>query len=163
MAALHTASVFNVRASLNAWLQSALAALDRPPWLASYTLVFNAPEASLSAPAFAVVHHFAGQRALWLGLNPGVQAEGVMEISAWASRGPSWQAQLNSMQAMIEQAAAGAASVAISDYQSAPAAPPPTLYKIDLLRLQALDAAPPASPDLARRAFALRYAWVLRV
>lgn len=162
MPTLHASSVFNVQASLNAWLQTTLAAITRPAWLASYTLIFNEPEAPLSVPAFGVTHRLRDQRAPWQGLNPGARAQGVMAISAWVSRGPSWNAQLDTMQAMVEQAAASASSLVISDYQSSLTAPAPTVYKIDLLRLEAFDSARPANPDLERRMFALGYAWVVR-
>jgi hypothetical protein len=162
MPTIHSTSTFNVEATLNKWLQEGLAALAKPAWLASYSLAFNQPETPIVTPAFSVVHLPDQQDTDWMSKNPGINAAGIIEIGLWVARSATWNAQIKTMQAMVESVAAGDTSITIYDYLTNPASPSPTLYKINIAGVQAVSTPPSPNPDLLHRRLRIGYSWVLR-
>lgn len=162
MPVLHATSTFNVQATLNKWLTDGLAAVTRPAWLNSYTLVINQPEALVTFPAFSVAHLPARAESAGQGKNPGLRAAGAMEITAWARRQPDAHAQLNTMVSMVESLAAASTRVTLLDYQIAPAAPTTTAYQIDISGVETGAVTPHANPDVLFRRVVVHYTWVIR-
>lgn len=163
MTTLHATNVFNVQASLNAWLQAALAAIDRPYWLPSYQLVLIAPEEEMPTPSFSVNHIDVGTFDRYQG-RAAQHSMGIMEVNAWVSRSNfNWQAQLATMQAMVKQAALAQASggVVINDYSDV-YTPVASAYRALLSDVQSVATAPDPNPDIQRVRLLINYRWTLR-
>lgn len=162
-------SSFNVEASLNAWLIAEVATASKPGWLAVVTVVVNHEEVTASLPCLSVTHIPVSARDAYQGrivsaTQVGRAMTALMEINAWVSRDDyGWQAQLRTMQRIVEQAATQDVGVLILDYESNTASPAATGYRVLLDDLQILTAPPDPNPNIERRRMQITYRWTLRV
>lgn len=127
MTQLSQASTFNVEATLNAWLQTALQAYALPQWLGTLpNIVFTAPQTTAVMPCFSFTHipvdAASPWQGRWAGTTRGLLVRGLMDVSCWVSRSQSadWQMQLRTMRDMVLSAVAGAPVAVISDYAALP-------------------------------------------
>lgn len=160
---LHATNVFNVRTTLNTWLQNALADIVRPYWLPDYTLVQITPESEIPTPSFSITHIDVGTFDRFQG-RTAQDAVAIMEVNAWASRSNvNWQAQLTIMQAMVHQASLSQPNggIVIYDY-SDPLNPTATAYRAHLGDVTAVSTGPDPNPDIERVRILVDYRWIAR-
>lgn len=127
MTQLAQASFYNVEATLNAWMQTALQAFSLPAWLATLpTIIPDMPQTNAVMPCFSLCHIPIGTDALWegnlAGTGKGIWARGILDVSCWVSRSksPDWLAQLRTMRDMALSVGTASPVVVISDYAALP-------------------------------------------
>lgn len=162
MTTLHATNPFNVRATLNQWFSANVSAITRPSWLtfAPTAVRFNVPETTLNTPCFSVTHIPVGQFVSNMGKHPGDKAMGLLEVNTWVSRNNvSWNAQLGTMNSMVQKVFGDYAAVQLVDYLSNPSVPSAQPYKVDLMALENVAVMPDPNPDIERSRFLIRYQW----
>jgi len=169
MTTIAAASVFNVEATLNAWLAAALAAFTRPAWLPDApAVILTVPETTAVLPAFSVHHIPVNSYDAWQGRAvgggyAGVRCVALMEVNAWVSRNSrNWQAQLRTMQDMVMTVYTETGGVEIKDYATNQSSPTETGYLIRLTQLTTVPTAPDPNPDIMRARMHLRYWYIYR-
>jgi len=162
-------STFNVEATLNAWANTLITGASLPTWLPSVGVVFDMAEISASMPCYSLHHIPVSREDRYQGRVVGAGQKGragvgLFEINAWVSRqSANWQAQLRSMERIIESAATSTASIVITDYETDPFTPVATSYRVLLQEFNILATAPDPNPDIERRRMQITYRWTLRV
>jgi len=110
--ALDSSNVLNVEATLNYWIDTQLAAITKPSWLPSFSVVFDMPETAIAVPSVSVFHLGGATRKPWQGNRvgenkSGAAAFGLMDVSCWVSRGTEidgqqvWAQQLRTLRAFV--------------------------------------------------------------
>lgn len=167
----HTTSVYNVEATLFAWISAGIAT-NAPPLLGSITITDAVPDQPLAAPVWAV--QFMGSvpdEAGFLGdrVDSGQRGQrftGRMVINAYATRrDPNWRAQLAQMLDAVRKTvyAQPDAAVVIRDFYADPTAPPATTYRITLAGIEPVPQPGRVNPDLEQRGLFIVYHWIERV
>lgn len=166
---MHATNTYNVTATINAALQTALNAISTPSWLSQPAVVFNWPEIVDRMPCFSIYHMPDTQSDNYQGRGDGagnktVRAAGMVEISAWVSRDLShdWMAQLTYMKSMISSAYASLTVAVISDYTATPAAPTATAFKVNFNNLTFVQTTADPNPAIQRARALVTYFWDLR-
>jgi hypothetical protein len=178
---LQQSTAFNVEASLNNWLSTALAAYDLPSWLPSLPIiVYDWREIAISLPCFSVIHIPVSGRAQYQGRNVGANLKGVrmtamMDVSCWVSRdSANYSAQLRTMRDLVHSVATFTSGVVIKDYAADPASPADTDFRVVIGNVTgapiALDEnrnAPQSgsvinNPDILRARLLIDYAYTFR-
>lgn len=166
-----TTSRFNVEATLNAWLQSRLAAFDRPSWLTTYSFLLDMPDSEMPTPAVTVTHIPIDSERAFMGdyvgtvSTKGIRASAFMEINLWVNKlnNASYMGQLRTLDAWVDNVVASTSAVVIQDYYSDPANPTAMGYKVNIVSLTGREVQPDPNPNLLRRRLLLRYDWIIRV
>ena len=173
MTTLHATNTYNVEASVNAAIASALAAISLPVYLSTPAIVYDWPEITESTPCFSFAHFTDNQSDIYQGRGDGagnitVRDVGLMEVSAWVSRDQRynnqdvWSARLSTMAGMISKAVTSNAVILIRDYATSATAPARTGYKVNLGVAEFVQTAHDANPAIERRRALVRYWWDLR-
>lgn len=170
MATLHVANPYNIKYSIINYFIDQLAAITPPAILGSYTTPVDEPEAPITPPAISFFNIPAGSRYLYQGnrvssTEKGARSFGILDASAWAAREAiQWSAQLDIMQAMVEQVAIDANNgIAVYDFAASPTMPPLYPYLIRIIETEVVQTAPDPNPDLERRRILVSYFWTQRV
>jgi hypothetical protein len=169
MPALAASTRFNVEATLNAWLNTAINGITLPSHLSTLpAFVYNWDEVAATMPCFAIQHIPAGmlndiQGRVVGNSQSGRRALGIMEVSCFVSRkgNPSWNGQLRTMRDLVETAVTSAGTVVISDY-STPATPTSTAFKIDILDVTETPTEADPNPNIQRARVLISYAFIYR-
>lgn len=162
-------STFNVETTLSAWAAGIIADASLPSWLPSVTVAYDMQDVSASLPCFSLHHIPVSRDDRYQGRIVGAGQKGragvgLFEINAWATRqNANWQAQLKTMQDIIESAAISNTGVVIKDYDTDPFSPTTTGYRVLLQDFNILATAPDPNPDIERRRMHLTYRWTVRV
>lgn len=172
MTTLHATTHFNVEASINAALQTALNAISVPAFMTTPAVVFNWPEIAESTPCFSIAHFTDNQSDLYQGRNDAagvttVRDSGMLEVSAWVSRdkpiyGKDWAAQLSFMAGMISKAVNSQPVILIRDYVTSQTSPALTGYKVNIKIPEFVQTADDPNPAIRRRRALVSYWWDLR-
>lgn len=171
MATIDATSVYNIEATLNAWLRGQLAGYAVPADInldAVPPLITDVPGRDAVFPAWSIHHLGARTRDMFQGRvtdgsKPGVWASGMMEINCWVTRGNvNWLAHLRWMHSAVLDALTGTTGVVVKDYAADPYNPTDTGYRILLGDAQDMTTAPDVNPDVERRRVLANYRWVLR-
>lgn len=159
----HTTGVYNVEASLVAWLTGYIAA-NIPPLLSAVHVNLNAPEQPLAPPEWSI--HFlgyGGNEAGMEGKHPGTWRYGIMEVSAWVSRSDdNWRGQMNQMVDVVTKAVVNTHSVIIRDFYTNATTPTATAYRITIDRPEQRMPPVDPNPDIERRRVLVFFQWVER-
>lgn len=170
---MHVTNDFNVEASINAALVTALAAITPPAWFTAPVVVFDWPEITANTPCFSIIHMPNTLSDVYQGRGDGagnstVSANGMLEVSAWVSRDQKyngqdiWVPRLRFMDSMISSVYAATPIILIKDYSVTPAAPTGTGYKVDIRNLMFEQTADDPNPAIRRRRALITYHWNLR-
>lgn len=173
MTTMHVTNDFNVEASLNGALTTALAAITPTAWLAAPAVVYDWPEIEHSTPCFSIIHFTNALSDNYQGRGDGagnstVRASGLMEVSAWVSRDQKynnqdiWVARIREMEAMISSVYIANPVILIKDYLTSQSAPALTGYKVNLANLEFVQTADDPNPAIRRRKALISYFWDLR-
>jgi hypothetical protein len=171
MTTIAQTSVYNVEATLNAWMRAGLTAVTRPSWLTPLpAIVTHVPEAAASLPAFSLTHIPVSMDVDWQGNVVGSTASSkgaantqIMEVSAWVTRASKqWLAQIRTMQDMVMTVLVNAASVVVKDYAADQDNPADTAYLVRLRDARIAATAPDPNPDIERRRILVTYEWIYR-
>jgi hypothetical protein len=170
MPALSGATRFNVEATLNAWLITTVTAITRSAHLPTLpAFVTNWDQVAASMPCFAVTHTPAGmlndlQGRVVGGGQAGRKALGLMEVSCYTTRNgnPNWNAQLRSMQDLVETAATSTGTVVIYDYQTSASSPTATTYKVNIDDVTETPTESDPNPAIQRRRILIAYSFYFR-
>jgi len=173
MTTLHATTHFNVEASINAALQTALNAISVPAFMTTPAVVFNWPEIAESTPCFSIAHFTDNQSDAYQGRNDAagvttVRDSGMLEISAWVSRDQKyngldvWQARLSFMAGMISKAVNSQPVILIRDYVTSQTSPALTGYKVNMQACEFVEVAKDPNPAIQRRRALVRYWWDIR-
>lgn len=175
MTTLHVTNDFNVEASINAAIQTALAAVTLPAWLtfASNSVVVDWPEITENTPCFSIAHFDNTSSDNYQGRGDGagnraVRENGLMEVSAWVSRDQKylgqdiWVARIRYMESMIKSVFIAAPTVLIKDYYTSLTAPALTGYKVNMGVPGFVQTRPDPNPAMMRRKAVVSYWWDLR-
>ena len=165
----HDTGVYNVEASLSAWLWSEIAG-DPPPTVTQVTLNLNAPETPIVPPMWSV--HYLGSNpdvTSYQGMHTGHGTTGglrygIMEVNCWVSRKfTNWRAQLAQMQDAVTAAVMGTPSVLIRDFYTDAQEPAPTGYRVVIDRVEGRMPPSDPNPDIERKRLLVYYHWTERV
>jgi len=168
MTTIAQTSVFNVQASLNAWLRGELAGISKPSWLPAYTLTTSNPEAAASMPAFSVNHIPVAADDRWQGravggTSKGLHGRGIMEINVWVSRSArNWLAMKRTMTDMVLTAAGRTTAVVIDDHAANLNSPAATSYLVRIGDVQPVETAADPNVDVERQRILVDYEWTYR-
>jgi hypothetical protein len=171
MATIDASSVYNIEATLNAWLRAALATYTRPADIGLDTappVITDVPDRTAAFPSWSIHHIGASTRDVLQGrvtdgVKSGVWASGLMEANCWVTRGhTSWMAQLRWMHSAVLDVVAGTSGVVVKDYASDPYNPADTAYRVIVGDAQTTATGPDPNPDVERRRVLVGYRWVLR-
>lgn len=169
MTAIEQTSVFNVEASLNAYMAARLATITRPTWLTTMPGIVSLPiESTASLPAFSFHHLPVGIYDRWQGRAVGAgkkgrRAVGIMEVDCWVTRGSThWEAQRRTMKDMVLMVLNRASEVVIQDYEADTDDPTTTSYLVRWLETQMPQTAHDPNPDIERARILATYTWVYR-
>ena len=166
--AIEQTNTVNIQYSLNAHMRTALAAITKPSWLASYTYATNNPEATASLPAISVNHIPVSMRDLWQGRavgngKTGMKYSALMEVNCWVSRSSTnWNAQLRTLQDMVLTVLGNTKQVVILDFVGDQESPTATGYLVRTGDAEIVNTAPDPNPDIERRRILISYWLVYR-
>lgn len=170
MPTLHVANTWNVKASIIRYFIDELALITPPTVLGTYTTPIDEPEEPITPPAISFYNIPAGTRYLYQGnrvssTEKGARSYAILDVSAWAARSnTSFAAQLDVMQAMVEQVAIAANNgIPVYDYAANPTMPPLYPYLIRIIETEVVQTVPDSNPDLERRRILVSYSWTQRV
>ena len=167
---MHATSSFNVEASINQALVTALNAISPPAWLPQPAIVMDWPEIADSMPCFSIVHMPATFSDVYQGRNDAAgnsttHAAGMMEVSAWVSRDQKygsqdvWMPRLRFMASMIETVYTALAIIAIKDYTVSLTAPTSTGFRVAMRNMTFVQTAADPNPAVERRRATITYMW----
>ena len=175
MTDIHVTASINVEASLNAWMQTQLALVTKPSFLASYNVVMIEPQVALAPPAFSFTHLPAGTLSRYQGnaasdTLKGYFALGIFDVSAWVTRESiNWRAQLRWMVAAVERVVIGQAhgAVEIQDYLTDPNSPTDSNFRVTLGSISKPQLVIPnetfdPNPNIERVRMLIDYQWIQR-
>lgn len=169
MTTIETSSIFNVEATLNDWLKTALEAIDRPAWLPAMPAVTtNLPEAVAAMPAFSVHHIPVNTYDRWQGRavgggKRGVHYVAIMEVNAWVSRkARNWEAQRRTMQDMVASVFTETSEVEIKNFVANQTSPTGTGTLVRLDSFNGVATAPDPNPDIERARLLITYSFIYR-
>ena len=169
--AMTAATRFNVEASLNKAFTDAISAITRPAWLTALpAFVYNWDEVAALMPCFAFFHIPAGMLNTHEGRNvgdgqSGRKALGILEVDCYVTRTntANWSAILRTMRDMVETAAVSLRTVTVYDYQTTPASPTATQYKVNIDDVQETPVEPDAAnPAIQRARILITYSFTYR-
>lgn len=167
----HTTGLFNVKATLYAWLNERLIA-NQPPLLAGVTFVRDFPDDAIRPPCWSVQWLGADGLSGYLGgaLDGGLYGDprsGMVEISCWVTRrNEGWRAQLAQMEDAVTKAVmtlrATGSAIVIKDFYTSATAPQDTTYRIVLDRIEERTPPTDPNPEIERRRLLLYFNWLER-
>lgn len=168
----HTTGVYNVEASLMAWLNERLTA-NIPPLVSTVVLTMAVPETPLNCPMWSA--HFLGydesptpyQGRSTSGTTHGARMHGLIEVSCWVSRqNVQWRGQLAQMidvvVASVTDARATGSAVIVKDFYTSTTAPANTTYHITLEDVEVRTPPTDPNPDIERKRILISFTWVER-
>ena len=159
----HDTGIYNVEASLVAWLVAQITT-NTPPLVSTIRVNLSMPERPLNPPEWSI--HFLGYGSDEGGLEgkrPGVWRYGIAEVNCWVTRADTnWRGQLNQMVDAVTEAVAGEHSVIIRDFYTSDSAPAATNYRMTLTRAELRWPPTDPNPDIERRRILIYFQWVER-
>jgi hypothetical protein len=167
----HATGIYNVEASLVAWLAKGLAT-NAAPLAANALLLYDSPEQPLEAPCYAV--HFLGDteddavqgRNVGEGKHGGFKV-GLMQVTAYVTRenNSGWRGQLNQMIDAITATYWNTtnSAIIIKDFYTDADTPTDTAYRIVLLNHYRAPEPMIQNPDFEQRGINIMYQYVERM
>lgn len=179
MTTVNVSSIYNVEASVTAWLRTGLTAISSlPTWLPTPKFVTNWPEiasyltAATPWPVISAVHLPGHALDRWQGRgNVGsgaVEKRGILQVDCWVNRDAKvsgqivWQAQLRYLEAMVEQVYAQTGTINILGYAASATAPTSTGNRVVLGDMHTESVQQDPNPAIERRRILMDYWWVLK-
>jgi len=172
----HVTSTYNVEASINKSYEDALKALvvaGLPAFMVTPQIVVNWPEITASTPCFSFIHFTGSSSDRYQGrtetdTTSAMYNTGMFEVSVWVSRDQKangidvWAARLSYMKGMLQQVHLRTPVIVIQDFESNPAYPVNTEYKVNMGDMNEVQVAPDENPSIRRKRFLINYNWHLR-
>ncbi len=168
----HTTGVYNVKATLYAWLNERINA-NLPALLTGARVVVEFPDAGIVPPCWSL--HWLGAEGDMAGYEGGYAEtgqyadwrSGIVEISCWVTRrNENWRAQLAQMvdavsKALLQLRATGS-GVVIKDFYTSATAPQDTSYRVIVERMEERVPPPDPNPEIERRRLLVYVRWLER-
>lgn len=169
MIELQPTSVFNVRATLNAAFNAAVAAFTTgnswPEWFGPAPVVrLISGDDEPPLPAYSVAHFDVEAADVYQGRQGRgggtTRNSAILEVSAWATRQhPNWTAQLAVMADLVQHWHNASATIRVRDFFDDPTDPAATTFLIRLAGARTVDVQPDPNPDIERRRILIDYWW----
>lgn len=178
MPTVQQTSTFNVIATINKSLETAVSGFSLPAWLPTRpTVAFDWNDAALTAPSFATIDIPVIDSNEYQGMHVGSGKRGykslnIFEVSCWVSQNNitentpnvSWQAQLRTMSDWVSTWAGDTKQLIILDYAANQSTPSNTEYLITFGDVAPLVHQPDSvNPALIRKRILIDYWYIKRV
>jgi hypothetical protein len=171
MAFKHTTGMYNVRASLYAWLNVQVTA-NKPDVLSTATLQVEFPDEGIRPPCWSVHWYGADSTTPYMGgiTDGGLYGDvrhGIVEVSCWVTRrDENWRVQLAQMEDAVTKAVmtlrSTGSSITIKDFYASATAPADTSYRIVIDRIEERTPPTDPNPEIERRRLILYFNWLER-
>jgi len=172
MSATHKTGVYNVRASLVAWLAGELTTY-LPSTVPTMRLNLDHPEEPINPPEWSI--HWLGEPGSIVpfsgghvgGGEVGRRRYGLMDINCWVTRKDvQWRAQISQMQDAVSQALTNSlrtgSSIAIQDFYTNADAPADSGYLIFIDEWGGRESPLDPNPDIQRKRIVVQFNWIER-
>jgi triacylglycerol esterase/lipase EstA (alpha/beta hydrolase family) len=167
----HDLGIYNIEASVNAWLAGQLTTAT--PLGGTVPVVIGWPHSPIAPPIFSIYHLGSeGSPSQFEGGNVGYEQRGsqrwgMAQIDCWESyKHENYAARLAQMGDLLTKAHAtlyaSGSSIPVYDFYSNASAPVALAYRIRIEDVQESPVAPDPNPDLVRRRFTFVYRWIER-
>jgi len=166
---MNEANTFNIEATLNAWLKTAIDGLDPPAFFSGFPstrFILNMPESPINVPAYSGHHLFIETEDAYQGRRgDGGSAliyRAFFDVSVWVSRRNSnFTADKRWMCAALKDIVLGAKSVVLTDYLTNYPASSAGEVKIYIDGIEARQTEQDVNPDIDRERFLILYHTIL--
>ena len=173
MAFSHDTGVFNVKATLAAWMTAQLK-LNRPPLLAVTRVLYWDPDQPIAdnLPCWSITFlDIDRDPSSWTGgvmgsSQVGHLLHGIMQVDVWVTRKDSnWRAQRNQMEDAVRVAATSVkrSGVLVRDFYTNAQTPAELAYRIGVCDAETRETAQDPNPDIERVRMLIKFMWVERV
>jgi hypothetical protein len=169
---MNASNVFNIEASLNQWIRTQLDTYTTPAFFSGFggsqRVVFNMPEAALSAPCFSVDHLFIETMDLWQGRlgDGGTTAQkysAFLDVNIWVTRSNNnWAIDKRWMASILSDLMNKTKSISLTDYLTTYPTSSAAGYLVYIDAIEARQVGDDPNPDLVRERFLIKYHTNLR-